>query len=206
MCHPALRNPTPPSESVLRLASPFSMAMMPHLEGMRPPSKTCSALRSYHESRALDVAVTAPRACKRQTQRANAPAENAEEHYRLNIFLPVVDAVNSQQTRRFPYSYPGKNLLVIPSRLGDREVKTVLTAAETYEADLPTTTCLGPQLVSWRVRWAQVTDVDKHSSALKALNRCNPETHSNIQALLKLLSTLPLRAALQNGHSALSSV
>ena len=194
----------PPSESVLRLASPFSVVMMPHLEGMMPPSKTCSTLRSYHTSRALDVAVTTPRACKRQTQRANAPAENAEEHYRLNIFLPVVDAVNSQQTRRIPYSYPGKDLLVIPSRLG--EVKTVLTAAETSEADLPPPTRLGSQLVSWRVRWAQVTVFDKPSSALKALNRRNPETHSNIQALLKLLSTLPLQAALQNGHSALSSV
>ena len=37
-----------------------------------------------------------------------------------------------------------------------------------------------------------MTDIDKPSSALEALNRCNPETHSNIQALLKLLSTLPL--------------
>ena len=83
---------------------------------------------------------------------------------------------------------------------------TVLTAAETSEADLPPSTCLGPQLVSWRVRWAQVTDVGKPSSALKALNRCNPETHSNIQALLKLISTLPLQAVLQNRHSAISSV
>ena len=68
----------------------------------------------------------------------------------------------------------------------------VLTAAETYEADLPSSTCLGSQLVSWRVRWAEVTDVDKPSSALEALNRRNPETHSNIQALLKLLFTLSL--------------
>ena len=61
--------------------------------------------------------MTTPRACKRQTQRANAPAENAEEHYRyrLNIFLPVVDAVTSELTRRFPDNYPGKDLLVIPS-------------------------------------------------------------------------------------------
>ena len=125
-------------------------------------------------------------------QWANAPAENAKEHYRyrLNILLPVVDAVTSELTRRFPDNYPGKDLLAIPSWLG--KMKTVLTAAETYEADLPSPTCLGSQLVSWRVRWAEVTDVDKPSSALEALNRCNPETYSNIQALLKLLSTLPL--------------
>ena len=132
---------------------------------------------------------------QRRTQRSTTGSTSS--------FL-VVDAVTSELTRRFPDSYPGKDLLVIPSRLG--EVKTVLTDAETYEADLPSPTCLRSEFVSWRVRWAEVTDVDKPSSALKALIRCNPETHSNIQALLKLLSTLPLRAALQNGHSALSSV
>ena len=112
-------------------------------DGFQPVFEAATKL-----SRALDVAVTAPRACKRQTQRANAPAENAEEHYRRNIFLPVVDAVTSELTRRFPDSYPGKDLLVIPSRLG--EVKKVLTAAESYEADLPSPTCLGSELVSWR--------------------------------------------------------
>ena len=161
-CHLALRSPMPPSESIPRLASPLSVVMLPHLERNGDwcrPLKHVDALRSYHASRAPDVAVTMPRACKRQTQRANAPAENAEEHYRLSIFLPVVDAVTSELTRRFPDSHPGKDLLVIPSRLG--EVKTVLTAAEAYEADLPSPTCLGSELVSWRVCWAEVTDVDR---------------------------------------------
>ena len=156
-------------------------------------------------SDALDVEVAMPRACKKQTQRANAPAENAEEHYRRNIFLPVVDAVTSELTRRFPDSYPGKDLLVIPSRLGD--VKTVLNAAKRYEADLPSPTCLGPELTSWRARWAEVEDNERPSSALEALNRCSYDTHPNIHALLKLLCTLPLTScAAERSFSALKRV
>ena len=120
-------------------------------------------------SDALDVDVLVPRSCKQQTQRANAPAENASEHYRRNLFLPALDAVTSELTSRFPDAYPGKDLLVIPSRLGD--VKTVLEAAKTYEVDLPSPTCRGPELVSWRVRWSEVEDGQKPSSALEALNR-----------------------------------
>ena len=52
-----------------------------------------------------------------------------------------------------------------------------------------------------------MTDVDKPSSALEALNRCNPETHPNIQALLKLLCTLPLAScAAERTFSALKRV
>ncbi|KAF0289635.1 repressor of the inhibitor of the protein kinase [Amphibalanus amphitrite] len=142
-------------------------------EGFQPVFETATEL-----SDALDVEVAMPRTCKKQTQRANAPAENTEEHYLRNIFLPVVDAVISELTRRFPDSYPGKDLLVIPSRLGD--VTTVLNAAKTYEADLPSPTCLGPELTSWRARWAEVEASERPSSALEALNRCSCSIHPNI--------------------------
>ncbi|KAF0312253.1 hypothetical protein FJT64_016979 [Amphibalanus amphitrite] len=66
----------------------------------------------------LQVEVTLPHACKKQTQRANAPAENAVDHYKRNVFPPVLDAVTGELTSRFPDTYPGKDLLVIPSRLG----------------------------------------------------------------------------------------
>ena len=79
-------------------------------------------------------------------------------------------AVTSELTSRFPETYPGKDLLVIPSRLGD--LTSVLNAAKAYEADLPSPTCLGPELASWRVRGAEVQESEKPSSASEALNRC----------------------------------
>ena len=68
------------------------------------------------------------------------------EQYRRNAFLAVVDAVASERTRRFPGNYPGKELLVIPSRLVDEN--TVLDAAKTYEGNLPYPTYLVSELVS----------------------------------------------------------
>ena len=169
-------------------------------EGFQPVFETATELCD-----ALDVEVAMPRTCKKQIQQANAPAENAEEHYLRNIFLPVVDAVISEVTRRLPDSYPGKDLLVIPSRLGD--VTTVLNAAKTYEADLPSPTCLGPGLTSWRARWAEVEASERPSSALEALNRCSCSIHPNIYALLKLLCTLPLTScAAERSFSALKRV
>ena len=98
--------------------------MVPHVEGMMPPSKTCCRPPKLSceprpgcsgDNAACMQKANSGLTSQRKTQRSRL---------RLNIFLPVVDAVTSKLTRRFPDNYPGKDLMVIPSRLGG--VRTVL--------------------------------------------------------------------------------
>ena len=139
----------------------------------------------------LSVDISTPRTSRAQTQRANAPASTPEDHYRVNMFLPLVDNIRTQLLERFPDDHPGKYLqALVPSELDKMDEERVVDSAMKYEEDLPSPTCVKSELLSWKLRWAG--EEEKPSSALEALNHCHPENYPNIHILLILLCTFPL--------------
>lgn len=51
-------------------------------------------------SSALDIPVTKPRTCKRQTKRDNMPAETIKDYFRMSITIPFLDHLISQMDTR----------------------------------------------------------------------------------------------------------
>lgn len=58
--------------------------------------------RSESIGRENEVVPMKPRSAQRQRHRANAPAENIEDYYRVNFFLPFIDYIISHLNSRFP--------------------------------------------------------------------------------------------------------
>ncbi|VDI03801.1 Hypothetical predicted protein [Mytilus galloprovincialis] len=49
-----------------------------------------------------DITINKPRTSGRQRHRANAAAETVEQHYRINIFIPLIDHIIKHLNDRFP--------------------------------------------------------------------------------------------------------
>lgn len=48
-----------------------------------------------------DIEIKIPRINKRQKHRCNIPMENAEDYYRVNLFIPFIDSIVQQLNDRF---------------------------------------------------------------------------------------------------------
>lgn len=49
----------------------------------------------------LNITITTPRTTSRQTKRCNAPAQDPEEHFRRNIYIPSIDTFIAQLNTKF---------------------------------------------------------------------------------------------------------
>ena len=148
---------------------------------------------AMRRSEEMDVEVRVPRIVGRQRHRANAPADGPRDHYRRNMWIPLVDGLSSQLRERFPPSATVVTLeTLLPSKVHDMQIEEVVALATTYEGDLPSVTCLRGELACWKARWEKVSLEKRPGTALAALqeSQCLP----NIGALLRLLCTLPITA------------
>ena len=86
-----------------------------------------------------DIPVTKPRSVGRQRYRANAPAETAEDYFRINMFLPFLDHTIKHLNERFPAEIKPMLLgfYLVPKyndQLTDETIKTIM---KEYYDDLP---------------------------------------------------------------------
>ena len=49
----------------------------------------------------LDIDVSRPRLCKKQTKRNNYTVESIEDYYRVSIYIPYLDSINNSLNVRF---------------------------------------------------------------------------------------------------------
>ncbi|KAL5233857.1 hypothetical protein ACI65C_001267 [Semiaphis heraclei] len=90
----------------------------------------------------LEIEIHMPRICGRQTARNNVIAKDAEEYFKIVIFIPFIDnlilQLHSRFDKRLETIIPLEGL--IPSNLSHYDDQAILAAASIYEDDFLVTT------------------------------------------------------------------
>jgi len=148
-----------------------------------------------------------PRTTKEQTNRANAPANTAEEYYRRAVFVPFFDSFLSQLDVRF---LAHKEILqqfscltvanVIPTTEQKNQIRELST---TYEDDV---NCSPDVAVGELGSWYRYLSTlrDRPTTALDILSVCDQNIHPAIWKLLQVLRTIPVTTvAAERSYSSL---
>ncbi|KAH7965432.1 hypothetical protein HPB49_007617 [Dermacentor silvarum] len=105
----------------------------------------------------VDTVITKPRLLGFQRNRANAPAADAREYYRLNVAVPFLDHVIQQMDSRFPKSdRVGLALLqLLPPAVTSVDLEKLRNDLLFWEIDLPAPCSLKMELREWRNFWSR---------------------------------------------------
>ena len=117
-------------------------------------------------AQAVETEPARPRICGRQQHRANAPADDAETYYRMNLTIPVIDQLLMGLHDRFcaPQLLITNALHLVPTvtEVDPRVQVTdnVQAFATKYKDDLPIPQNLQAKLHCWLTRWEAEADCD----------------------------------------------
>lgn len=149
-----------------------------------------------------------PRRVGRQKHKNNAPADNASEYYKRNVFLPFIDTVISQLETRF--SEHSKKAFSLYSLLPKYCVKVNFSAVRDAFANyihfVPgAMLALEAEFQRWKAYWLCQPESDRISDALDTLCRARDlGTYPGITILLHIFITLPVTTA--TGERSFSSL
>ena len=142
----------------------------------------------------VGVAPTAPRIAERQRHRANAPAVDPKEHYRVNVAVPFFDHIISELDDQFSSLTlrVSKLLGLVPSVIQESRVtaQQLTGLVDLYKDDLPSPQLFSSEFQRWKimVQNGRIA-ADSCASSLKA---CDPDDFPNLYMLLKIVATLPV--------------
>ena len=129
----------------------------------------------------VDVAPSMPRVCRRQTQRANPPVQEAEAFYRTTISVPMLDHINAQMMTRFSklHQAAAGGLVLIPAFYFTRPLpdarSLVYKTATNFKADLPShyvdDTSVEAELDSWEATMVRKQNIKTAQETLKATTK-----------------------------------
>lgn len=144
----------------------------------------------------VDVEISMPRVCGRQTHRVNINVTDPETYFKIKVYLPFLDyiiqALHTRFDDRLSDVMPLEGL--IPSNFSFYDDDSILKAAMIYDKDLKysDSSCLRAELHMWRCQW--YNNDDKPQSVIDTLPHCT-NLLPNIQVLLRLFATLPITSA-----------
>jgi len=149
---------------------------------------------------AIGVDVAMPRIAKRQTNRCNIAAHNAEEYFRAAVYVPFIDNFLMQLHERFlAHNQLLRNfmclLLMTPSNsnCSDSQRRDILQLAEIYNQDINCTAdAAAAELQLWLRHLAALPDGTKPTNAVDTLYMCDGNTFPAIKKLLQIMATLPV--------------
>ena len=142
----------------------------------------------------VGVAPTAPRIAERQRHRANAPAVDPKEYYRVNVAVPFFDHIISELDDQFSSLTlrVSKLLGLVPSVIQESRVtaQQLTGLVDLYKDDLPSPQLFSSEFQRWKimVQNGRIA-ADSCASSLKA---CDPDDFPNLYMLLKIAATLPV--------------
>ncbi|KAH9362108.1 hypothetical protein HPB48_002086 [Haemaphysalis longicornis] len=142
--------------------------------------KSCSLLQR------ADVVMALPRITGRQMQRSNAPSATPEEHYRRNVYLPVLAYFENQLGERFDAHKKvvvGLNML-LPKLCTSASLSAIDDAVKFYLGEIPSANLIEAELTLWMSKCCQIEENDRPACALQALSMCNRNFFPNIHSLL----------------------
>ena len=123
------------------------------------PEESFHPIFTAAESTAREVgaSIIMPSVVGRQAHRPNIAAQNAEEYFLRNAYIPYLDHVILEMTKRFDerLSTVMPLLGICPSQLGKYSDEAIIQAASFYQKDLPATSDLElkSELALWRCKW-----------------------------------------------------
>lgn len=141
-----------------------------------------------------NVVMALPRITARQMQRSNAPSATAEEHYRRNVYLPLLAYFENQLRERFDAHgkvVAGLNML-LPRYCASASLSAIDDAVKFYLGEIPSADIINAELTLWMSKCCQIEEKDRPACALQALGMCNQNFFPNIHSLLCILATLPV--------------
>lgn len=149
-------------------------------------------------SEEIGVEVKKPRLPLRCRHRnTGASSQNAEAYYRVNVYIPVLDAVLRDFSERF-----GKHTeltaglsSLIPSLISEKIWNDVQPAYTKYVAlmkDHPSEATVKDEFKIWKRHWA--SSARKPTTAVATINECrgSEDIFPNMVSLLTLPATLPV--------------
>lgn len=151
---------------------------------------------SVRLSEQVGVEPSIPRIAKRQSNRANTPADNPEEYYRRTLAIPLLDNIMTELNTRFTNLSlrASKLLFLVPDvmcTLPDNSTE-FNEIVEMYKEDLVNPDVIDIELSVWRRKWLRVDSKDRPSSLAKSLGACDRSRLPNLYVLLKIASCLPV--------------
>lgn len=138
----------------------------------------------------LDIAVTKPRTCRRQTGRSNVPADNVEDYFRKSISIPLLDFLLQEMSTRFSdlHQRATLGLKLVPSELNNQT--NIDELMPFFGDDLPLSSSLQAEVEQWNAKWTDRDD--KPASLTTAITECDPVFYKNIFTILKICATFPV--------------
>lgn len=170
------------------------------LQSMRENDETFTEIFSDVEATAekLGVEVKKPRLPSRCIYRnTGASSEDTESYYRINVYIPALDAVLRDFSERF-----GKHTelsaglsSIIPSFVSDKSWDDVQPAYAKYVSLMktnPLESSVRDEFKIWKRHWSSC--VKKPTTAVATINECRgiEAVFPNMVTLLTLLATLPV--------------
>ncbi len=133
-----------------------------------------------------------PRTTRRQTQRANAPAETPEEYWRINAYIPFLDHLNTEMRERMVLALPRlKAEYLMPHKIHELEPEIWDEIKAEYSGLCPSPSSLDSELEMW------VDDLDSGRKDPSDLCACVADTKflPNLNTIFRVLLTMPVTTA-----------
>lgn len=142
-----------------------------------------------------------PRAPSRAMHRANAAAETPQQYYKVNVYLPFLDAVISHLDDRFS---EGILPVLKIQNLLDITPEKAEELQQAFSKEMPEASSFLAEAEKWRLH---CVSVGRRLSLLEALVEAKEEMFPNIHTLLSLLLCLPVTTCdVERSFSALKRV
>ena len=142
----------------------------------------------------VGILPTAPRTTGRQLHRANAPAVDPKEYYRVNVAVPFLDHIISELDGQFSglSIRVSKLRRLVPSVIQESQITAhkLTNSVDLYKDDLPSPQLFFVEFQRWKIKvQAGIIKADSCAASLKA---CDPDDFPNLYILLKIVATLPM--------------
>lgn len=144
----------------------------------------------------MEVPMTVPRLFLRQQRAANEEDVNAEAYFKEYVTVPVIHGVIQEVEDMFSETNLKalKCLSLVPAVMGQMKFNTTEESyADVYSSDLPNPDTLPAELHCWRIKWKhRGKEVRLPTTIQETLQLPDVKFFPNVNAFLKVLSTLPL--------------
>ncbi|VDI06908.1 Hypothetical predicted protein [Mytilus galloprovincialis] len=140
---------------------------------------------------------TMPRSAGRQRHRVNVPAETPSQYWKRAMFLPFLDHLIQELTRRLVSNEDRFSAqYLIPTKLNGINQEVINTLFETFRDDLDINNVaqFREEVERWIVRWDIAAD-PKPSTLSETLPVTNCDLYPNIYICLLILVTMPVTTA-----------
>ena len=155
----------------------------------------------------VDVKLSVPQKCGKQTHRNNVVAGSAPEYFKRSVFIPYLDHLIMELGSRFSHatSIAMKTLHLLPCHVQHLQKEDEVAIENFFSGDLPLLYSFKHELILWKREWQGETSPP--STIENTLTQMIVSFYPNIAQILRLTLMLPVPAAtVERAHSALKEV